>query len=181
MSIAVFVGIGTTILLIAGLLIFGATRDPLLKFFDWIINITATFFNLCPKPLKILIFLFFLVFIVGSVVNTFLGFNFFCDGSTIYQPSSIFTGIGLAIGGVIAGNDTLGNLTNPQYESILNGDSILYSSPDVMTPEGLVKVQCYYNEPRLTVFGINIFDYRTWIVLLILSFMIGLYIFLYKK
>lgn len=176
MSLGVFIGIGTVLLLIGSLLIFGATRDPLLKFFDWIINITSTFFSLMPKPLKIFMFLFFLVFIVGGVVNGFLGFMFFCDGDTVYQPSSFFTGIGLSIASVVQGESSLyGNLSTSEYESILNNNSVLYSTPDDMTPEGLIQVQCSVNKPKLTVFGINIFDYRTWIILLIFGGLITLY------
>jgi len=181
MSLSVFVGIGATIILIGSLLIFGATRDPLLKFFDWLFQTAYKFFDVCPKPLKILIFLFFLIFIVGSVVNGFLGLMFFCDGATIYQPNDLFTGIGIAIGSTFEGNSSLGNLSTAEYESIRDGNSVLYSSPDEMTPEGLIKPECYYNKPRLTVFGINIFDYRTWIFLLILGVMIGFYKFLHNK
>lgn len=180
MSLGVFIGIGTTVLLIAGLLIFGATRDLLLKFFDWIFNITFKFFDVCPKPLKIFIFLFFLIFIVGSVVNGFLGIMFFCDGTTVYQPDNFFNGVGLAISSSIAGNETLGNLTSPQYQSILEGNSVIYNTPDPMTPEGLISVQCEYNKPKLTLFGINMFDYRIWIFLLILGGLIGFYAFLKK-
>ena len=97
MSIGVLVGLGSTILLIGTLLIFGATREPLLKFFDWIFVTTTQFISLMPKALKMVLFLFFLIFIVGSAVNLFLGFLFFCDGTTVYQPDNLFTGIGLRL------------------------------------------------------------------------------------
>jgi len=174
-SLGVFIGIGSVLLTIAALMIFGATRDPLLKFFQWIFDLTIAFLNLLPKPLKIFMFLFFLIFIFGSVINGFLGFMFFCDGTTVYQPNNFFTGVGLAIGSTIQGNAEFGNLTSDQYQTILNNASVEYVAGDSMTPEGLIQVQCAVNKPRLTLFGINIFDYRTWIFLLILSGLIGFY------
>jgi len=172
MSIGVLVGLGSTILLIGTLLIFGATREPLLKFFDWIFVTTTQFISLMPKALKMVLFLFFLIFIVGSAVNLFLGFLFFCDGTTVYQPDNLFTGIGLSIAGVVSINSEYGNLTTSQYESILNNESILYSTPDSMTPEGLIQIKCQYNEPVFTIFGIEVFNYRLWILLFILTFFI---------
>ena len=180
MSIGIFIGIGTSVLLLATLLIFGATRDPLLKFFDWIFNTTFKFLDLVPKPLKIFFFLFFLVFVVGSVVNGFLGFMFFCDGNVVYQPNNFFMGVGLAMASTIQDSPELGNLTTSQYESILNNNSVLYSNPSIMEPEGLIQVQCQVNKPKLTFWGIDLFNYRIWIFLLILGGFIAFYTHLKK-
>ena len=177
MSIGVFVGLGTVLLTIGVLLIFGATRDPLLKFFDWIFNFTRTFINIMPKPLQILIFLFFLIFIVGSVFNAFLSILFFCNGDTVYHPNSFFTGVGIALGSTINANSEYGNLTNSELNSIISGNSVIYNSASDNTPEGLIQIQCQYEQPSLTIFGINIFNYRTWIFLFILG---GLLILFFK-
>lgn len=181
MALGVFIGLGAVILVISTLLIFGATRDPLLQFLSWIKDFFFQFMNIMPKQLKYLMFLFFILTFVGGIINGFIGFMYFCDGDTVYQPTSFFTGVGLAIGSAIQGEPDLGNLTTDEYQSILNNNSVLYSSPGTESPEGLFIIQCHTNKPRLTLFGIRIFDYRTWIFLTILGVMIWLYMTIHKK
>jgi len=174
MGIGIFIGIGSTLLVIGALLIFGATRDPLLMFFTWIKDLFFGFMDVTPNWFKPIFFLFLLVFVIGAVITGFLSFLFFCDGSTVYQPTTFFNGVGLALGSVFQNQTEYGNLTSSQYESLLTNNTVLYSAPGTNTPEGLFIIKCVYQEPVLTVFGIEIFSYRTWIFILLLAFFVWL-------
>jgi len=175
MGIGIIVGMGATILLLGALMIFSAPRDIILHFFRFLTELFFNFISIMPKPLKLMMFLFFLIFIAGAVSTSFLSLFFFCDGNVVYQPINLFNGVGLSIASVFQNNMELGNLTASEYQSVLNNQSVIYFSPDNDDIEGLFQIQCKYSEPNITVFGLDIFNYRYWVLLLILSLLVGFY------
>jgi len=175
MGVGILIGMGSIIIVLAGLMIFSPTRDIILYFFKFMTTLFFNFVSIMPKPLKLIMFLFFLIFIIGGLSSSFLSLFFFCDGNIVYRPTNLFNGVGLGIASVFQGNIELGNLSNSEYQSVLNNESVIYFSPDNDNIEGIIQIQCNYNEPNFTFFGLEIFNYRYWVMLLILSLVVGFY------
>ena len=170
-----------TIGITALLLLFPATREFVFQAYgtlkDWII----AFFNILPPIAKIFVVLFLFLFVIGSIVNFFTGTLFLCDGSNVYKPDNFFTSINLGFLSIVPKTDTFGNFTENQYKEILENKSILYQNPSIQKPEGLFQIRCKQSIPKLTLWGIPIFDFRTWILLIGLGGLLKLYFIMEKN
>ena len=173
--IKIFLILTSFFVILAVFLVFPQTRDSIFWFLNFLRSMYTHFIDVAPKPIKILVFLFFLIFVASSLVSFILGINFFCDDTIVYKADNIITGTGIFVASALNSEPEYGNLTESEFNSIKNDNSELYDEPDFLSPEALLLVQCRNDEPRLTLFGIPIFDYRTWLFLLILSSLMWLY------
>lgn len=226
-------GVGLLILLKYSGVLEGAS-----EVFAWFRELWSSFLNLAPAPLKILLFLFFVLTIAGTITGAVLNFMYICDsqhdlktyrggfmGGVVGSLQSVFIGYEVGeydcIGWRQSGcEDFLSEGDCGQFSNVsgselcswdgdncLNEDSLdwagkceymilnqsmcnllkcQYISEDVDydnwiskhtinateygrdTPEGILYPECAGLEPVLTLHGINIFDFRIWVVLFII-------------
>ena len=160
----------TAILVLFGVLfLIPATRDLVIWVFNFLKDLYQHFIEVSPKAVKVWVFLFLLVYLASTVTSFFLGLLFFCDNTIVYEADDIITGTSIMIGGLLDDESEYGNLSTAEYNSIVENNSALYDTPDYFSTEAVALVQCRNDEPRLTTFGIPLFDFTTWIFILLVA------------
>jgi len=245
-AVAVWVGIGGLLASI-GLLIllkYTGVLEGLSEVFAWIREMWASFLQVAPTPLKVLLFLFFVLTFAGFITSTVLTFTFVCDsqnnlktykngfaGGVVGSLQSVFQGydpenpdeekcIGFKTKSCGDYDDDEASCTqfpnlctwdaedcyqknlsywaaNCEWIQGLNGTQCILLGCDwisasldydnwvtnhtvnattygIDTPEGIFYPTCQGYNPVLTLRGVNLFDFRIWVFLIILFSLGGL-------
>lgn len=142
-----------------------------------ILHLVSRIWDTIPKPLKFIFFLFFLVFLGGFMTTFFFGMNYACTTTGSLMDFEDFTY-------ALDYNFNLKFLGNGHKNSYLNGtmtaiehDNILLTlaNPILKKDEyDVVKMGCQldygedvtFYKPVLLFFGIDIFNYQLWLILM---------------
>jgi len=126
--------------------------------FSWFIQVS-------PKPVKIMLFLFFILFLSNSIIGFFVGLNFVCDDdSNLRQYDGLTSGVGAYFAKGMSENLT-GNLS--QYQLDRSSPVIIN---DEESAESILYVKCFgADDPHLSFFGIKFLDYKIWVVLILIG------------
>ena len=151
------------IILIVVVLHYSGGMGVISEIFSWIRD---TLSWLMQHKLFMYLFIFFLITtIVPSVMSIFLGMNFACLGDEERQYNYAIIG---GLGGYMTAIGETGNTTEAYDAYILNNTKEMedIQQGDVRSA---VSVRCLNNSPKLTFFGLNMFDYRYWALIYIIG------------
>lgn len=183
---ALWVTIGSIVGLLAVSIILFYTGgwEAIREMFAWFRHSFSTFIDVCPKPLKVFLFLFFLLWMGNFIVGTWLNFNYACltDGSLRVPEMGIVGGVGMNLEGIFEKYE-FENATptqNASYNTFIIDHTVPAKVYEEDTAEGLVSVQCIGNNPRLTLKGLDILDFRMWVMLTLITGILSITISLRK-
>lgn len=131
------------------------------------------FLQSAPRPVLMLLFLFFVLTMGNLVMGFFLGVNYACDGNTLREYDGLVGGFRGYFEGSLEGvNGSATNLSNYVLENTY--PSKVYTENDA---EGLMQVSCLEGRPRLTLFGsLDFLNYYAWILIMLIGFLLSIYI-----
>jgi hypothetical protein len=138
--------------------------DGLFKSIDWLLQ--------SNDKIKILFWFLFIIVIGGGALNFLIGLHFFCTTDDTVRTTSvaIVDGIGLSIQTLLfnlaAEDESVDyNLT---YDEFLYNRTSVYNVANESSYEGTFNIKCEDKSPRIRVYGLDIFDYKIWVLLFIL-------------
>ena len=144
------------------------------QFFDWIrhgitwINLTA------PKGLKVFLFIFFISVMGSVVVSSIISLDKVCVDNNLREINyGIIGGIGMNIYEFFVGYDDE-NTTNDLYVSWLLNNTHIDEIKDVKSAEGMFYIKCVGDNPILTLWGLDIFNFRYWVMIFLIGFVISI-------
>jgi hypothetical protein len=137
-----------------------AALDVLISFFQSVFSLLQSFVQSAPTPMKVVIFLFFILTFSNVFSSFFLSTRYACDGNAVlYETSSISTAMTLML--------------KTQFQGMSVGDRNTYiaqnlqlssSNPSPMT------IRCVGTSPRIYFYSVDIFDYKMWLLLLVIFY-----------
>lgn len=135
----------------------------LAEIFAWI---RSTLSWLTQHKLFMYLFIFFLITtIVPSVMSIFLGLNYACIGDEERQYNYAIIG---GMGGFLTAIGETGN-TTAAYDSYVVNNTYPMADMGRGDVRQMVSVRCINSSPKLTFFGLNMFDYRYWALIYIIG------------
>lgn len=137
-----------------------AILDLLGVFFQSIFSLIQSFVQSAPTPMKVFIFLFFIL-TLGNIFSSFaLTIRYACDGNgALYETGDIGTAMMLMV--------------KTQFQGINVGErnAYIYNNYDFTTLKSSpTRVKCSGDTPRLYFYSVNIFDYKLWLLILVIAF-----------
>ncbi len=151
------------IVLIVVVLHYSGGMGVISEIFAWV---RATLQWLTMHKLFMYLFIFFLITtIVPSVMSIFLGMNYACVGDEERQYNYAIIG---GLGGFLTAIGETGNTTEAYDNYVINNTYLMeeIGKGDVRTA---VSVRCINSSPKLTFFGLDMFDYRYWALIYIIG------------
>lgn len=142
------------------------TRD----LFKFLVDMFNSFLEVAPKPVKILIFFFFIITIANVVTGFFVQLNFACSGGELREYESIIGGFR---GFWERSGEDLENSTT-DYQAFI--DSTTFPSDrfgDGTEYTDILNVRCFGSRPRLSFFSLDFLNPKFWVVILIIGMLIG--------
>jgi hypothetical protein len=142
------------------------TRD----LFKFLVDMFNSFLQVAPKPVKILLFFFFIITFANVVTGFFVQLNFACSGGELREYESIIGGFR---GFWERSGEDLENSTT-DYEDFINsttkpsdrfGDGTEYTD--------ILNVRCFGSRPRLSFFSLDFLKPTYWIIILIIGLLIS--------
>jgi len=176
---SLLIGLGITGL-VAIAFFFSASRDTIFEILKTARDFLSQLIQTAPPLLKIIFFLFLMVFVVGGSINLVTNSMFFCDNGVIRKPTTFMGGVIIQTV-LIASQFTNESINDTDFNSLLQNETVIYYNPNVGKPEGMFQVRCINSKAQLTLWGIPIFDFRTWLIILLLGGFIKLYLYLKQK
>lgn len=171
---AILVGLGT---ILAGIwagvkTVSEATFNIARVIFDTLWNFFIAFYSTSPKIVKILLWLFFVLFLGNVIVGTIMHLNFYCTSTNdLMIPKSFFDSVKMFFTTAFT-NIENNNLT---YDEYIAHNTIFAQQYSSKQAEGIFFPKCIEGNPRLMLFGvIDFLSYKFWIIVLIIGFIIGL-------
>jgi len=141
------------------------TASALTKVFDFLRSIIGWFLNVAPKPIRVFVFLFMLLFIANVLFGALLSTAFVCTSDNQVRKVNFFTGLKFFITGLFSDVQ----------------DSTIISESESYTPTShIVRVACVNQAPKPFFYNINLLSYSLWILLLVLIEIMPLVIKWYK-
>ena len=135
----------------------------LLEGFKW-------FLNTAPRPVQILFFLLFILLIANTVVGFFVQTNFACtSGDELREYESMIGGFQGYWTMVTTNMDN----SSTNYDTFIN-ESTFPSNKfgDGTSHKDVFNVGCSGGKPVLRFFMIPFLDYKVWVLLIIIGFMV---------
>lgn len=137
-----------------------AVLDTILHFFQAAFTLLQSFIQSAPMPMKIIIFLFFILSI-GNVLSNFLfSTRFACDSDGIlYQTDQIGTAMTLMLKNQFQDMNAIqrNNYVQSNFEPVTQRHS-------------QTNIKCVETTPRLYFYSIDILSYNLWILILLIGF-----------
>lgn len=171
---AILIGIGSIIAGIwSGVKTVSETLFNILRvIFDWFINLFTWFLAVAPTFLKVIFFLFLLLFISNAIVGTYLHLNFYCDSNNnLYQPKSFFDGVKMFF------TTSMSDIENSTltYNEYIANNTIPVMQYDRNKAESIIYPKCVEQTPRLMLFGaIDFLSFKLWLVILLIIGILGI-------
>jgi hypothetical protein len=135
-----------------------AVLDVLSSFFQSIFSLIQSFIQSAPAPMKIAIFLFFILTFGNIFSNFFLGMRYTCDGNNnLYESENIGTAMMLML--------------KTQFQDMSVGDRNTYITENfnfASQEPSPTHIKCADGKPRLYFYSVNILDYKMWLLLLVI-------------
>lgn len=127
---------------------------------EYIWSFIKTFIDVAPKPLKVFLFMFLILFVGNLFSRIFLGSMYACTSSgNLYKADNLIEGI--------ANNIRL----NFFGWTVLEKDNFVLNNYDyVGTQESLSNVQCSEDVPSLYFYTVDVLSYELWLLLLVLMY-----------
>jgi hypothetical protein len=137
-----------------------AVLDVLSSFFQSIFSVIQSFIQSAPTPMKVAIFLFFILSIGNIFSNFGLGLKYACDGNNVlYETDNIGSAMMLML--------------KTQFQGLSVGDRNTYINdnfnPLTMKPSPTM-IRCSSTKPRLFFYSVNVLDYKLWLLILVITF-----------
>jgi len=134
-----------------------AILDAIMSFLQTIFTILQSFVQSAPTPMKIFIFLFFLL-TIGNIFSGFmLGIRYSCDSSNALYESDDFT-------------KPLTLALRNQFTEMSSADrnTYIYENFNRVDPMSTpTKIKCSDAKPRLYFYSIDILSYPLWLLILV--------------
>jgi hypothetical protein len=162
MVLGIITAILTAIGSIVGVVVDGgkAVLDLLSSFFQSIFSIIQTFVQSAPTPMKVAIFLFFILSIGNIFSNFGLSIRYACDGNNVlYETDNIGTAMTLML--------------KTQFQGLSVGDRNTYINENydaVSMKPSPTMIKCASQKPRLFFYSVNLLDYKLWLLILLITF-----------
>jgi len=141
------------------------TANALAKVFDFVRSVVSWFINVAPKPLRIFVFLFMLLFISNVLTGLILSTSFTCTSTDVVRKTTFFNGVKFAI--------------EKMFHDVSDAD-ILAGTTEYSSTNKMVRVVCSNETPRPYLYNINILSFPLWILILILVYFIPLVLKWYR-
>jgi hypothetical protein len=137
-----------------------AALDVIMQFFQAVFSLLQSFVQSAPTPMKVVIFLFF-VLTIGNVFSSFLiSTRYACNGNNVlYETSSIGTAMTLML--------------KTQFQDLSVGDRNTYISNNFQMSNRAsspTHIKCVSTSPKLFFYSVDILDYKMWLLILFLLF-----------
>lgn len=148
-----------------------AVLDVLISIFQSAFQLLSAFLQSAPTPMRIAIFLFFILTFGNVFSNFFLGTTYACDSvNQLYKSDDFVT----SLSGVFKIN----------FQGMSEGErnAFLQENYQIATPSASpTNVRCVNYKPRLLFYSINLLDYKLWMLLLVALFGIPMILSYYSK
>jgi len=147
--------------------IVGALVDAGKAVLDWMMSALQTIFSMlqsfvqsAPTPMKVAIFMLFLLTIANVFSSFFISVRYACDGSNnLYETENIGSAFLLMV------------KTQFQDISTIDRDTFITDNFNPITsPPSPTHIVCISSSPKLYFYSIDIFNYKMWLLLLVLLF-----------
>ena len=147
--------------------IVGAIVDGAKAVLDWMMSALQTIFSLlqsfvqsAPTPMKVAIFLVFLLTIGNIFSSFFLSVRYACNGNNVlYETESIGSAFLLMV------------KTQFQGMSVADRDTFIIDNYNLKSQVASpTTIRCIDSTPKLYFYSVNIFSYKMWLLLLVLVF-----------
>jgi hypothetical protein len=164
-NIAVIIG---TIGAIA-LLKYTGALDVMLHGFDWV---KTTFSWLMENRLFAAMTFIFLIGIAGAIVSFVLGLHYACasDDTLRTQRYGVVGGVAMLVGS--ASNQL--NASDPSYDTYIGNWTVEAQQYSESGERGIMRVECRGQDPKLTTFGVDFLDYRYWLLIMLITGVVGI-------
>lgn len=128
--------------------------------FQAVYSVFQSFVQAAPTPMKVFIFLTLLLFVGNIFSNFILGMKYVCtDTDMLYETEDIITGI------------ATGLRLNFFSWSIAERNSYIADNYNpANTKPSMTYVKCVSQSPKVYFYTVNIFDYKLWMLFLILLY-----------
>lgn len=141
------------------------TRD----LFKFLMDLFRQFTSIAPKPVKLIIFFFFIVTIANVVVGFFVQMQYACLSGELREYESViggFRGFWERSGESLenATTDYLDFIETSTFPSERFGDGESYTD--------VLNVRCFGSNPRLAFFKIDFLNIKFWLIILIIGILI---------
>ncbi len=137
-----------------------AVLDTIIGFFQSVFSLLSSFIQSAPTPMKIAIFLFFILTFGNVFSNFFLGTRYACDGNgVLYETTDIAVAMSL--------------MFKTQFQDLSAGErnQFVAENFDLAVNEYRpTRISCEATHPRLFFYSINLLSYRLWMYLLVIIF-----------
>ena len=173
MVLGIIVAILSAISAIAGVVVDTgkAVLDTIMSFFQTIFSLLQSFVQSAPMPMKVIIFMFFILTIGNVFSNFLLSTQYACDGNNVlYKTEDIGHAMTLML--------------KTQFQGMSVGDRNSYimsnfdQSPVKLSP---TTIKCASSKPKLFFYSIDVLNYNTWLLVLVLFFGVPLIWGYYSK
>ena len=158
MVLAIFAALGV----IAGALLDAgkAVLDWMMSALQAIFSLLQSFIQSAPTPMKVAIFMLLLLTIANLFSSFFISIRYACNSDNVlYETEDIGSAFLLMV--------------KTQFQNLDSGDTDAFINENfnhaTMTPSPTY-IKCVASSPRLFFYSIDIFDYRMWLLLLVLIF-----------
>lgn len=135
-----------------------AGLDILIAFFQTVFTLLQSFVNSAPTPMKIIIFMFFILTIGNLFSNFLLSTQFACNGNNVlYKSDNIAIAMSLML--------------KTQFQSLSIGDRNTFISNNFQlasTKASPTNVKCVGTQPKLFFYSVDVLNYNVWLLVLVL-------------
>jgi len=141
------------------------TRD----LFKFLMDLFKNFIDTAPKPVKLMIFFFFIITIANVVVGFFVQMQYACLNENLREYESViggFRGFWERSGESLDNSTTdyISFLQTSTFPSERFGDGEEYTD--------VLNVRCFGNNPRLAFFKIDFLNVKYWLMLIVIGILI---------
>lgn len=149
---------------------FNVSIEVLKEILAWVKSFISWFLDVAPRPLKIFLFLFFLLTIGNIIFSFIININFVCTSNNELRVSS-----GGFLGGLTFAMVNIFNTSIDDYDTYILDNTVQASQYDGKSAEGLFYAKCINQKPRLTLYGIDFLNFRYWVVLIVIWILFSAY------
>ena len=137
-----------------------AVLDVIINFFQAVFSLLQSFIQSAPTPMKVIIFLFFLLTIGNIFSNFLLSTRYACDGNgVLYETPTIVTAMSLML--------------KTQFQDLSVGDRNTYITTNynlAPTKASPTRIKCSSTTPKLFFYSIDVLNYNIWLLVLVIAF-----------
>jgi len=149
-----------------------AVIGVLQEIFNWVRSGIQWITLSAPKGVKVFLFIFFISVIGDVAIGTFVNMSYACVNENLRQTNYGFVGgVGMAVYGFFTG---YGNETSIDYENWVLNNTHIDETKDVKSAEGMFYIRCVSDRPILTLWGLEIFNFRYWVMIFLIGFVISI-------